>query len=188
MEMNATAKMPAAMDRLGYLSLIREIEDFLFFEAHLLDSREWERWLTLFADDLKYWMPIRKNLAYRDRARDVGTEDEAAWFDNNKDLLTRRVKQLMTGIHWAEEPLSRVTHLVTNVRLPAPVDSVAEGDTIEVCCNFVVHRNRLETEVDIMIGKREDTLRRVGDGFQIKTRKVLLDQNVLLAKNLSFFF
>ena len=175
-------------DRLAHMMLMREIEDFLYLEADVLDSRDWERWLTFFSDDLKYWMPIRKNLPYRERNDDVAGEDEAAWFDNNKDLLERRVKQIMTGIHWAEEPLSRVTHLLTNIRLLTPVTSVAEGETILVRSNFMVYRNRLETEVDIMVGRRDDTLRRIKDSFQIKTRKVLLDQNVLLAKNLSFFF
>jgi 3-phenylpropionate/cinnamic acid dioxygenase small subunit len=175
-------------DRLAYMLLMREIEDFLYLEADVLDSRDWERWLTFFADDLKYWMPIRKNLAYRDRDHDIATEDETAWFDNSKDLLERRVKQNMTGVHWAEEPLSRVRHLVTNVRLAAPAVHVAEGETIGVRSNFFAYRNRLETEVDIMVGSREDVLRRVNGSFQIRTRKVLLDQNVLLAKNLSFFF
>jgi 3-phenylpropionate/cinnamic acid dioxygenase small subunit len=26
------------------------------------------------------------------------------WFDEGKDTLSRRVKQIQTGIHWAEEP------------------------------------------------------------------------------------
>jgi 3-phenylpropionate/cinnamic acid dioxygenase small subunit len=177
-----------SIDRAGYISLIREIEDFFYLEADVLDSREWDRWLTFFADDLRYWMPIRKNLAYRDRAKEIATEDEVAWFDNDKDLLTRRVRQIMTGVHWAEEPLSRVSHLVTNIRLAAMADHVAEGESIEVRSHFMVYRNRLETETDIMVGRREDTLRRVGSSFQIQRRKVLIDQNVLTAKNISFFF
>jgi 3-phenylpropionate/cinnamic acid dioxygenase small subunit len=191
MEMSAAQeikKPDAKSDPLAHMMLMREIEDFLYLEADVLDSRDWERWLTFFSDDLKYWMPIRKNLAYRERNDDITDETEAAWFDNNKDLLERRVRQIMTGIHWAEEPLSRVTHLLTNIRLLTPVSSVAEGETILVRSNFMVYRNRLETEVDIMVGRRDDTLRRVKESFQIKTRKVLLDQNVLLAKNLSFFF
>ncbi len=175
-------------DRLAYMLLMREIEDFLYLEADVLDTRDWERWLTFFSDDLRYWMPIRKNLAYRERDHDIAGDNETAWFDNTKDLLERRVKQIMTGIHWAEEPLSRVRHLVSNIRLPAPVTRVGKGETIEVRSNFFVYRNRLETEVDIMVGCREDVLRRVNGSFQIAARKVILDQNVLLAKNLSFFF
>jgi 3-phenylpropionate/cinnamic acid dioxygenase small subunit len=35
---------------------------------------------------------------------------------------------------------------------------------------------------------REDLLRRVNGGWQIARRKIILDQSVLLAKNLTFFF
>ena len=35
---------------------------------------------------------------------------------------------------------------------------------------------------------REDLLRRAGTEWRIARRKILLDQNVLLSKNLTFFF
>ena len=40
---------------------------------------------------------------------------------------------------------------------------------------------------DLLVGKREDTLRRVDGSWKIARRMVVLDQNVLLAKNLTFF-
>lgn len=184
----AAREAPQGVDRTAYMLLLREIEDFLYLEADVLDARDWLRWLTFFTEDLRYWMPIRKNLAFRDRERDVTTEEEAVWFDNNKDLLTRRVKQLMTGIHWAEEPLSRISHLVTNVRLGSAADRLDEGDEIEVHSKFLIYRNRLETETDILVGRRQDRVRRQDGELKISYRKILLDQNVLTAKNLSFFF
>jgi biphenyl 2,3-dioxygenase beta subunit len=55
--------------------------------------------------------------------------------------------------------------------------------------NFLCYRNRLETEVDIWVGERQDVLRNVGPRkWQIARRYVLLDQNVILSKNLSVFF
>ena len=41
---------------------------------------------------------------------------------------------------------------------------------------------------DFFVGKREDLLRRDGDAFKIASRRIFLDQNVLLAKNLTLFF
>jgi hypothetical protein len=38
------------------------------------------------------------------------------------------------------------------------------------------------------VGRREDALRRVDGEWRIAQRQVFLDQNVLLAKNLTFFF
>ena len=53
---------------------------------------------------------------------------------------------------------------------------------------FLLYRNRVETETDFLVGKREDLLRRVNGDWRSARRKIVLDQNVLLAKNLTFFF
>jgi 3-phenylpropionate/cinnamic acid dioxygenase small subunit len=59
---------------------------------------------------------------------------------------------------------------------------------VEARCRFLVYRNRTEAETDLFVGKREDRLRREGRDFRIAARKIFLDQNVLLAKNLTIFF
>ena len=170
-------------ERLAYIDLMREIEDFLYAEADLLDEREFERWLDLLTDDVRYWMPMRKNLEFRDRDKDITGDDDIAWIDDDKVTLTKRVKQIMTGIHWAEEPLSRVSHLISNIRLAKQVDAA----TYLVKSHFIVHRNRLETETDFIAGRREDVLRRIDGKLKIASRKIIIDQAVLLAKNLTFF-
>jgi 3-phenylpropionate/cinnamic acid dioxygenase small subunit len=167
-----------------HLLLTLEIAQFLYAEAELLDERRHDEWLALLADDIRYWMPMRRNVKYGDATREFTREGEdISWFDEGKDTLTRRVRQIQTGIHWAEEPQSRITHMVSNVMLlsVAPQEVVAK-------CRFLIYRNRVETETDLLVGKREDTLRRAGDGWQIARRKIVLDQNVLLTKNLTFFF
>lgn len=175
-------------ERLGYLDLMREIEDFLYAEADLLDERDYDAWLDLLADDIVYWMPMRKNVSFEDRAHETTAEDDLAWFHDDKETLIKRVRQLQTGIHWADEPISRVSHLITNIRLAAPVISLGEGEKLTTKCRFIVYRNRLETETDILVGRREDTLVRHGGGLKIARRKILLDQSVLMAKNLTMFF
>lgn len=175
-------------ERLAYLSLMREIEDFFHAEADLLDERDYTRWLDLFTDDVRYWMPMRKNVAFDDlAARETTAEDDIAWIDDDKATLAKRVRQLMTGIHWAEEPVSRVSHLVTNLRLVEPIHAISEGETGTVKCRFIVYRNRLESETDVLVGRREDTLRRVGSDLRIARRKILIEQSVLMAKNLTVF-
>src|SRR6267143_3782158 len=104
--------------RLEHLLLTREIEEFLYREADLLDERRNEEWLALLADDIRYWMPMRRNVKFGEGEREftrAGTD--IAWFDEGKDTLTRRVRQIQTGIHWAEEPQSRISHLVANLQL-----------------------------------------------------------------------
>ena len=53
---------------------------------------------------------------------------------------------------------------------------------------ILVYRSRLADELDIFVGRREDVLRQVNGGWKIARRTVLLDQNVLQAKNLTIFF
>ena len=175
-------------ERLAYLDLMREIEDFLYFEADLLDEREFDAWLDLFAEDLRYHMPMRKNLPYLRRSQDVTAEGDIAWFDDDKAMLRKRVAQIQTGVHWAEEPLSRTSHLISNIRLAEPVPAVPEGGEISVRSHFLVHRNRLEHESDYLAGRRIDWLRRTGETFRIAKRTIIIDQSVLQAKNLTFFF
>lgn len=93
------------------------------------------------------------------------------------------MKQILTGVHWAEEPLSRVCHMVSNVEI-----LTASPTEVTVRSRFLVYRNRVETETDFFVGKREDVLRKVDGQWKIARRKILLDQNVLLAKNLTVFF
>ncbi|GLV24698.1 3-phenylpropionate/cinnamic acid dioxygenase subunit beta [Sphingobium sp. TomTYG45] len=175
-------------ERLAYLDLCREIEDFLYREADLIDARVYQEWLDLFAEDVRYWMPMRKNMAFRDRDRDITSSDDIGWFDDDKLTLTKRIKQILTGVHWAEEPLSRVSHHLSTVRLDPPVNWVAEGETVTVRSHLLIYRNRLETETNIISGRRTDVLRRVGKSFQIVERKFVPDQSVLLSKDFTFFF
>jgi 3-phenylpropionate/cinnamic acid dioxygenase small subunit len=169
---------------LARLLLKEEVEAFLYHEAELLDERRYEEWLDLFTDDVHYFMPLRRNVPHDEPEREFTRAGaDVNWFDEGKDTLTRRVKQILTGIHWAEEPPSRICHMVSNVQVVA--DDPAE---VTVKSRFLVYRNRVETETDFLIGKREDRLRRVNGGWKIARRKIVLDQNVLLAKNLTMFF
>ena len=171
------------------LLLKQEIEEFLYYEADLLDERRYEDWLALVAEDVRYWMPMRRNVKVDDIERELTREGlDISWFDEGKETLTRRVRQIQTGIHWAEEPVSRISHMVSNVRLLEASPTWADPVEVTVRCRFLIYRNRVETETDILVGKREDLLRRVDGQWQIARRKIVLDQSVLLTKNLTFFF
>ncbi len=176
-------------DAISRLLLKQDIEAFLYHEANLLDDRRYEDWLALLTDDVRYWVPMRRNVKFGELEREFTREgQDINWFDEGKQTLTQRVNQILTGVHWAEEPLSRISHLVTNVEILEESPTAAEAEDVSLRCRFIIYRNRVETETDILVGRREDTLRRVDGEWRISQRKVLLDQNVLLAKNLTFFF
>ncbi len=181
--------MSVASADVARLLLKEELEEFLYREAELLDERRYEEWLGLFTEDARYWMPMRRNVPRDELEREFTREGaDVNWFDEGKETLTRRVKQILTGVHWAEEPASRICHMVSNVQI---VTASLAGPTpaeVAVKSRFLVYRNRVETETDLLVGKREDLLRRVDGGWRIARRKIVLDQSVLLVKNLTFFF
>lgn len=169
------------------LQLAQEAAEFLYAEADILDQWKYFDWLELLADDIRYWMPLARNYKFGEQEREYTRElQDLAWFDENKTTLELRVNQLMTGIHWAEEPLSRMSHLVTNVRIVEASPSIREAEQVTAKCRFLVYRNRLQDEADFMVGKREDTLRKVDGEWKLARRAIFLDQNVLLTKNLTF--
>ena len=173
-----------------------EVEQFLYREARLLDERRFHEWLQLFTDDTRYRMPVRttrytsgsKAITRLDRDRhedaEVAKDGELAFLDETKQTLEMRVARLDTGMAWAEEPPSRTRRIIGNIELE-------EGETeseVRVHSNFILYRTRLETEQDLYVGRREDVFRRVDGNWKIARRTIILDQNVLLAKNLSNFF
>lgn len=163
--------------------LLREVEQFLYQEARLLDERHFHTWLELFTEDLHYWMPTRSNRLLPDIGRELSGRGELAYFDDDLPMLRARVVRLDTGMAWAEDPPSRTQHLVTNVQ----IDELTT-DELKVHCCFLIFRGRNETEEDLFAGYRDDVLRRVEGGLKIARRKIVLTQNVLSAKNLSIFF
>src|SRR5919108_2212360 len=147
-------------EAIAQMLLKQQVEDFLYHEAELLDERRYEEWLALLAEDVRYWMPMRRNVKFGELEREFTREgQDINWFDEGKETLTRRVQQILTGVHWAEEPLSRLCHMVSNVQLLHVTPSVAEPAEVTVKCRFLIYRNRVETETDLLVGKREDVLR-----------------------------
>lgn len=140
------------------LLLIREIEEFLFLEARLLDDREFQSWADLFADDGVYWVPMRE-----------GQDDrltEHSIFHDDKALLDVRVRRLQHPETYAQIPASRTRHVVGNVVLEAN-----DGDEIRVRSNLVMLEYRQDNQ-RVFGAEVHHRLRRVGDDFRIVLKRV----------------
>jgi 3-phenylpropionate/cinnamic acid dioxygenase small subunit len=163
-----------------------EIEQFLYYEARLLDDRRFEQWYELLADDLHYVMPTRYNRLRRELDREYAAPDEAQLFDEDKESIAQRIRRLRTGTAWAEDPPSRTRHFVSNI----VVRRTPKADEFEIDCYYLMYRSRLERDVEMFAGMRHDVLRRAEgpSRWVIARRRIILDQTVLLARNLSFFF
>lgn len=173
-----------------YYEVKREIEEFLYDEANLLDNRQFKEWLGTLAEDIEYFMPMESNVKFGEHARrELTTRDkQMSWFNEGKWTLTKRAEQILTGVHWAEEPLSRVSRLVSNVQLTA-MQTNDDGDLeVDASSRFLTYQNRCEYEQYFFVGDRKDRIRRTEEGWKLCRREIRIHQNVLLAKNLSIFF
>jgi 3-phenylpropionate/cinnamic acid dioxygenase small subunit len=193
--MMGTAKMSDMATKSGlqrslhYYQLKEEIEEFLYAEADLLDQRKFREWLDLLADDIVYSMPLRRNVRFGEHAAHENTRagKDICWFDEDKWTLSKRVEQLMTGIHWAEEPLSRTTRFVGNVQLLEIQPSVEAPAEVKVRSRFLIERHRVDYETELFVGTRTDLLRRADEKYKIARREIQMNQTVFLAKNLTIF-
>ena len=146
------------MSKLDDLILIRAVEEFLFFEARLLDGREFQAWAELFADDGIYWVPMRE-----------GQEDpltEHSIFYDDKDLLDVRVRRLLHPDTLAQIPASRTRHVIGNVVLDE-----TDGDEIHARSNLLMFEYRRD-EQRVFGAEVQHRLRRVEDGFEIVLKRV----------------
>ncbi|SFQ28687.1 MULTISPECIES: aromatic-ring-hydroxylating dioxygenase subunit beta [Actinomadura] len=173
----------ASPELVASMVLQYQVEKFYNDEAALLDAHKHEQWVELFSEDTHYFMPIRRTRLRRELAKEFTKPGEMAYFDDDKELLQARWKKLASGASWAEDPPSRTRHLITNVRVTED-----RGAELSVESNFHVYRTRLKTDVDSWVGSRQDVLRRNGDSFLIARRLILLDQSVVLSRNLTTMF
>ena len=155
----------------------REIEEFLYREAHLLDEHRFDEWLALLTDDVEYLVPLREHVQ--------GEVDPPGhpMVKDDKLMLTMRVKQRETGLSPVEIPKSMTVHLITNIL----VENGRASDEFEVLSTFLVRQARKLRDVVWWAGRRRDRLRHVDGGWRIARREVLLDAT-LLPRGISIFF
>lgn len=162
------------------LALRHEFESLLIDEYWLLDNDQFEDWLALMTDDIRYWGPVRQDL-------DRGEEDFdrphlLTHFDEDRVTMGLRVARLRTGSAHAEEPPSRVRHFVSNVRIlatPTPRET-------RVASNFMVFRSRSGREEYCFVGSRRDRWVMDDGNWRLRERMILFDHDLI--DNITVFF
>lgn len=155
-----------------------EVMAFLVDESDTLDSYRFDEWLQLLTSDVEYRMPVRVNRMPKDG---LGFVHEMEFMSEDLSSLQTRVRRLGTKQAWAEQPVSRTRHLITNVR----VHRAEAPDAFDVVSNFMVARARWNRPYDFFTGERHDTLRRDEGPLRLARRIVYFDQTELQSHNLS---
>ena len=152
---------------------LTEAEQFLYREARLADSHDYDAWEALWTDDAVYWVP-----AGGDSDRNPTTQ-VSVLFDNRSRIGTR-IRQLKSGERHSQDPTSSICRLISNVELLGEHD----GDTVVGATGMVVESR--ERGTTYWVGRFEYRLRKVADDVRMSYKKVTLVDREQPLNTLSF--
>jgi 3-phenylpropionate/cinnamic acid dioxygenase small subunit len=152
--------------------LLLHFQKLLTREAWIRDNEQFDEWLKFFTDDCRYWAPVRMFL---DReAEDFTRKDQMTHIDEDKQGLALRFKRLSSGLTYTDEPPARTRRMISNVQLLEH-----DGPSAKVLSYFMIFRSHPGHTDTLAIGYRRDHWLKSDDGWKIKERMIVLDQDRL---------
>jgi len=142
------------------LSDRRAIEDFLIHESRLLDDRRFEDWRDLFAEDGRYWVPLRPD--------QKNPDGESSLFYDDRTIMATRFERLRHPNIHSQNPPHRTCHIVGNVTIE---HADAGGGEVTVSSNMMMTDFRLKVQ-RVFAGRVTHKLRRTEDGYRIVLKRV----------------
>lgn len=181
----------AALAPVSRLALVADVGAMLHLEARLADESRYEEWLGLWAEDVHYWVPAGTASEDYDRDRRI------SFINDNRNRLVTRVRQLQTGVRYAQTPPSPMRRVLGNIELldlDGAVDDAgcaAEGTTVRSGANFVLHELSAQATNDVRVwaGRCTHRLRRCAGapgGWRIEVKVVELINAGQPLPNLAF--
>lgn len=153
------------------LELLKCVEQFLYHEARLMDEQRYDEWLSLWTEELTYFVPVNDE--------EVDPKRHVTLIYDNRRRLEDRIEQLKSHVHWSQEPRSRIRRVVSNVE-------VTEGrDEVSAESNFVLVEVRRDQQM-VLAGRSVHTLLPDNGSFKISEKKVLLVNLDTVMRNIRF--
>jgi len=149
----------------------RDLQDFLFREAAILDGHNYQQWLELLTDDISYQVCAQLN---RDAA---ATPVAYAIIDEDAHRLKARVSQIANPrLTHAENPPTLIRRFVSNLM----AETGASADEYRLDSSLLIFRTRPDMpDGGLYSGARSDIVRRVDGELRLARRRVVLDQAIL---------
>ena len=135
------------------------IEQFLYGQAELLDTKRWQDWIDLFSADGIYWMP--PDATYKT------WDGQPAIFAEDKNLMNVRMGRVLHPDAWSQRPLWGTNHVVSNVR----IRKVAKNGDVEVTSRFHMLEMRRD-DIRHFAGMYTHHLKKTKSGYAIKLQRV----------------
>ena len=140
------------------MELQHEVEQFLYRQSELLDTKQWQAWIDLFADDGVYWMPADPAHKHWDGVPSIFAED--------RNLMNVRMKRVLHPDAWSQRPLWGTNHVVSNI-------IIESYDSDEVIVRSRFHMMELRRDdVRHFAGAYRHHLKKTTDGYRIKLQRV----------------
>lgn len=143
-----------------------QVEDFLYYEAQLLDAWKLEEWRDLFTDDCRYIVPSTDN-------PDGDIDMDLPLIDDDLEAIGGRVQRLMSTWAHIENPRSTTTRFISNVRLWDD-----ESGDLGARANVVVYRSRVPGTTSY-VADVHYLLRHDGERFKIARKHAVLGHHTL---------
>ncbi|WP_082364154.1 aromatic-ring-hydroxylating dioxygenase subunit beta [Rhodopseudomonas sp. AAP120] len=143
--------------------LHHEVSQFLYREARLQDTHEYDAWEALWTDDAVYWVPAN--------GADTDPERQMSLIYDNRSRIALRVRQLKTGRRHSQTPPSQLARIIGNVELLQ-----SEGQDIGVACNSQIFETNLRGDT-MWAARCCYRLRRQQGALKIVYKKVVLVNN-----------
>ncbi|MFZ1889830.1 MAG: aromatic-ring-hydroxylating dioxygenase subunit beta [Candidatus Binataceae bacterium] len=168
-----------------------QVQQWLYHEARLLDSRRFDLWLELLDEKIRYQVPSRsyirqghvKDFSTWSVDRELDADDSLALIDDDLTGLRTRIERLQSGMAWAETPPSMARRLVSNVM----ITGIDANGRMSVVSTLFLAKVRGDQRV-LFTAERRDWIVPAGESFRLQERYVVLDDVVLASENLSLLF
>jgi 3-phenylpropionate/cinnamic acid dioxygenase small subunit len=160
--LTGAARTIETLPRMGHAAaadLQREVEQFLYQQAELLDGKHWQDFIDLFDEAGVYWMPVAPE--------QTDWEGSPSIFAEDKLMMEIRKGRVSHPNAWSQAPLWETNHLVGHVAL-----ETATPTAIEVRSRFHMMELRRDAVRHFGGSYRHTLVRDAAGALKIKLQRV----------------
>ncbi len=148
------------------------VAQFLYLEARLADTHDYDGWESLWTDDAIYWVPANGD--------EINPETQMSVLYDNRSRIGVRIRQLKTGRRHTQTPRSELARVISNIELVKVRDN-----EVDVRANVLIYEDNLRGET-LWAARNDYRLRIVDGSFRLVRKKIALVNNQKPIYTLSF--
>ncbi|WP_336220358.1 benzoate 1,2-dioxygenase small subunit [Citrobacter amalonaticus] len=149
---------------------LEQVRQFLYYEAQLLDDRQWDAWLDCYSPKVVFWMPAWGD---DDKTTQDPQREISLIYYPNRDGLEDRVYRIKTERSGASTPEPRTTHMISNIALLGETENGCE-----VRYNWATYSHRYQ-QTDVYFGTTHCTLIECDNQPRITRKTVRLNNDYI---------